>query len=65
MHFLNQENVLLKDFGAYAEKITAGIKTHIESIASESERPMVYLNSSKVSEEGTALGILKQDPVAG
>jgi len=63
MHFLSQENVLLKDFGAYAEKITAGIKTHIESIASESGRPMVYLNSSKVSKEGTALEILKQDPV--
>lgn len=63
MHFLSQENVLLKDFGTYAETITTGIKTHIEWIASDMERPLVYLNSSKISKEGTALDILKQNPV--
>ena len=63
MYFLSQENVLLKDFGTYAQTITARIKAHIELIASDMERPLVYLNSSKISKEGTALDILKQDPV--
>ena len=63
MHFLSQENVLLKDFGDYAEKTTDTLKKHIEELAKKEERPLVYLHSSKISKEGTALGILKQDPV--
>lgn len=62
-YFLSQENVLLKDFGEYAEKITKSVKTHAEKLAEETGRPLIYLNSSKTSKEGTAQDILKRDPV--
>lgn len=55
MHFLSQENVLLKDFGEYAKGVTNQIKAHVENIAQELQRPLIYLYSPKVSKEGTAL----------
>lgn len=63
MHFLSQENVLLKDFGEYAKRVTGTIKEHVEKLAAERERPLMYLNSPKISKESTALDILKKDPV--
>jgi hypothetical protein len=63
MHFLSQENVLLKDFGEYAKITTDKIKEHVENIAQEHERPLIYLNSPKASKEHTAMDILKRYPV--
>jgi hypothetical protein len=63
-HLLSQENVLLKDFGLYAEKVTASIKSHVEEYTQKNERPLIYLNSSKVSKENTAKDILEKDPVS-
>jgi hypothetical protein len=63
MHFLSQENVLLKDFGEYAKKITGQIKSYVEDLAHEYQRPLIYQNSPKMSKEGTALDVLKRDPV--
>lgn len=63
MYFLSQENVLLKEYGDYAEKVTRSLKDHVEKIAETMERPLIYLNSSKISKEGTALDVLKKDPV--
>lgn len=63
MYFLSKENVLLKNFGDYAEKITRSIKDHVENIAESNKRPLIYLNSSKISKEETALDVLKKDPV--
>ena len=34
-YFLSQENVLLKDYGDYAEKVTKSIKANIEEMTSE------------------------------
>ncbi|HGJ65946.1 TPA: hypothetical protein ENS27_11235 [bacterium] len=62
-YFLSQENVLLKDFGDYAEKITKTIKASIEETTEKTGRPLIYLNSSKTSKEGTAQNILKEDPI--
>jgi hypothetical protein len=62
-YFLSQENVLLKDFGSYAEKITCEIKLNAENIAAKTGRPLVYLKSSKTSKEKTALAILSKNPV--
>jgi len=61
-YFLSQEDVLLKDFGDYAERITKLLKEHVMEMAEESGRPLIYLNSSKTSKEGTALDALKRDP---
>ncbi|GAB6275297.1 MAG: hypothetical protein STSR0004_21620 [Peptococcaceae bacterium] len=63
MYFLSQENVLLKDFGEYAKGITGTIKEHVEKLAAKRQRPLMYLNSPKISKESTALDILKRDPV--
>lgn len=62
-HLLSQENVLLKDFGNYAEKVTGKIKSHVEEYAQQKERPLIYLNSSKVSKENTAKDVLEKAPV--
>ena len=62
-YFLSQERVLLKDFGEYAEKITKSLKENIESITQETGRPLIYLNSSRTSKEGTAQDVLKRDPI--
>jgi hypothetical protein len=62
-YFLSQENVLLKDFADYAEKITKSLKENIEKIVKETERPSIYLPSSKTSKVGTAQDVLKRDPV--
>lgn len=37
MHYLSQENILLKDFGEYAKGVTTKIKEHVEKIAYEKE----------------------------
>ena len=61
--FLSQQNVLLKDFSAYANQVTEDVVAHVEKTASDASRPLVYLSSPKVSKEQTALDILKNDPV--
>jgi hypothetical protein len=63
-YFLSKENVLLKDYGDYAEKVTKVIKASIEEMTSKTGRPLIYLNSSKTSKEGTAQDVLKRDPVS-
>ncbi len=62
-YFLSQENVLLKDFGEYAQKVTNSLKENVEKVIQEAGRPLIYLNSSKTSKEGTAQDVLKRDPV--
>jgi len=62
-YFLAQEGVLLKDFGEYAEKATKSIRASIEDMVEQTGRPLIYLNSSKVSKEGTAQDVLKREPV--
>jgi hypothetical protein len=62
-YFLSRENVLLKDYGDYAEKVTKSIKAGIEEMAEKAGRPLIYLNSSKTSKEGTAQDVLKREPV--
>ena len=62
--FLSSLDVLLKDFSAYAAQVTEQIVSHVEAMASDSKRPLVYLTSSKIPKEQTALEILKKNPVS-
>ena len=62
-YFLSEQNVLLKDFSAYANQVTSGIVAHVEAMAEETHRPLRYLTSAKIPKEQTALEILKNDPV--
>lgn len=61
--FLSEQNVLLKDFSAYASQVTSDIVAHVEKIAEETHRPLRYLTSAKIPKEQTAMEILKDDPV--
>lgn len=62
-YFLNQEKVLLKDFGAYAQKVTEEIKNNAKQIAESANRPYIYLNSPKIKKEKTALEIARKDQI--
>lgn len=62
-YFLSEENILLKDYGGYAQEMTSDIKQHVSHYTQSLSRPMVYLNSSKTSKEETALKCLKDSPV--
>ena len=62
-HFLSHNNVLLKDFSAYAQTVTKNLCEHIEKLATDSNRPVAYLTSAKTSKEQTALQILLENPV--
>ena len=64
-YFLSVENILLKDYGDYAQKVTAGIKQHVLHYMESLSRPMVYLNSPRISKEETALKCLENSPVEG
>jgi len=62
-HFLSYNNILLKDFPAYAQTVTESLCTHIEKIAADMSRPVRYLTSAKIPKEQTALEILGENPV--
>ena len=55
--FLSEQNVLLKDFSAYANQVTSDIVAHVEKMAEETHRPLRYLTSAKIPKEQTARGI--------
>lgn len=63
LYFLSCQNVLLKDYGSYAQGITDGIKAHVQKYTDSLSRPLVYLNSPKTSKEQTALKCLGDSPV--
>lgn len=48
--WLSSRHVLLKDFAAFAEGLTARVKA--QALAAEGSRPMEYLESSRVSKDG-------------
>lgn len=62
-YFLSEQNVLLKDFSAYANQVTSSIIAHVEKLAEEAHRPLRYLTSAKIPKEQTALELLRDDPV--
>lgn len=52
------------DFSQCAQKVTTDIKEHAKKMAEEMNRPYIYLNSPKISKEGTAKESLSEHPVA-
>lgn len=52
--FLSQQNVLLKDFGAYVQTTTDTLKAHIEKLAATANRPLIYLEKPATARKGTA-----------
>lgn len=61
--FLSEQNILLKDFSAYANRVTDDIVSYAETFTRSHNRPLVYLSSAKTPKEQTALDIFQNDPV--
>jgi hypothetical protein len=61
--FLNWRGVLLKDFGALAETMTARVRAASEAEARRLNRPIVYLESSREDKEKVALQIATRDGI--
>jgi hypothetical protein len=61
--YLCHIGVLLKNFKAYAQSITEQVRDASERLASAQRRPLIYLNSPKVSKEQTARKIAEKDGI--
>lgn len=61
--FLSSQGVLLKEFGAYVERISEQIKQYAYAIAEKRERPVEYVASSSVSKEDIANKIAERDGI--
>ncbi|NIR50118.1 hypothetical protein GWO43_16570, partial [candidate division KSB1 bacterium] len=58
--FLEVHQVLLKDFGAFVLKQSNHLKEHAKAFAERHGRPYQYIQSSSVSKEQVAKGIMEQ-----
>jgi hypothetical protein len=59
---LTRQNVLLKDYGAYVEQVTATLKAHAQQVAATAGRPFIYLkNAGGPSKEEQARQLVTQD----
>lgn len=61
--FLGAMGVLYKDFGKFAERVSERIKTHAHAFAERHGRPLMYLESSRVSKEEIARRVAERDGV--
>ena len=63
MNFLWHQQVLLKDFKAYAGKITAEVRQAAEAGAARQGRPVEYLHNSAMSKEDWARELAHRDGI--
>jgi hypothetical protein len=61
--WLNQRHVLLKEFGRYAEQLSAQVTAHAPAMADALGRPFEYLTSWKIRKEDRARAIMARDGV--
>lgn len=61
--FLASQDVLYKDFGRFARRLSTRLCQHAEKIAHERGRPMQYVAAPSASKEEIALKIAKRDDV--
>lgn len=61
--WLSSRGVLLKGFGAFAERLSAQIKAHGKKLAAEAKRPWIYLESSGKRKEEQARRIQQRDGI--
>jgi hypothetical protein len=61
--YLNACRILIKDFGTFAQGLTARVKAAAEATAQQAGRPFRYLSSSQTSKEDLAGQIARQDGV--
>lgn len=63
MGFLRVERILLKDFGAYVERVTDRVREACYAVVRELDRPIVYLRSSQTDKEAVARRIAQEDGI--
>ena len=63
-YFLSHNNILLKDFGEYAENVTKSLCNHIENIAKENNRPYQFLYGNDEDKGELARKILEENPTS-
>jgi hypothetical protein len=63
MDFLYSKNILLKDFGPFAEKITKEIREASKNESKIQGRPIIYISSSKVRKDLIAKKIAATDGI--
>jgi hypothetical protein len=61
--FLASQRVLYKDFGTFAQRVTARVRAHAEALARETGRPLQYLPSSATSKDDVARAMAARDGV--
>jgi hypothetical protein len=61
--YLNRIGVLLKDFKGYVQGVTDQIRQTTEQVAETHGRPVLYLDSPRVSKEELARQIARQDGI--
>jgi hypothetical protein len=57
------QGVLLSNFGAFAEKVSAKLKKHADQIAQKHARPFQYVESPKQSKQEIARKIMEKDKI--
>jgi hypothetical protein len=60
---LNCHSILYKDFGRFAQDVSQRIKDRALKVAEQAGRPYIYLGSSSLSKEATALDVARDDRV--
>jgi len=61
--FLGSQHVLYKDFGVFAESLSAKVKDQAKAVAEQHQRPLRYLESAQESKEKIAQTIMEQDGI--
>lgn len=62
-YFLSHNNVLLKNFGDYAENVTKSLCSHIENIAKDNNRPYRFIYGNDTDKASLARQILEENPI--
>src|SRR5688500_3348140 len=62
-YYLKSAGILWKDFKAFATGLTGQIRQAAVDLAAESQRPMIYLPSSRMNKEALARQIQQQHPI--
>ncbi|MBE7445131.1 MAG: hypothetical protein HS132_07735 [Planctomycetia bacterium] len=62
-HYLFQEKVLFKDFGKYAKKVSGEIKEKARELSDKEGRPLIPLDSSRISKEDVARKIQEEEGI--
>ena len=60
-YYLFQEKIVLKDFGPYAKKASEVIKDNAKELSAKESRPLIHLDSGRISKEDIARRIQEED----